>query len=258
MAVRTGKRKQVTLKGKASFKSRWHHWGSHHASATWTLNRRGDRAVCIKCYKQQSQKTNEWVKPRFKFFEKMRSKAYAILTSPKKAANDHPAAEFTGSSSHEYARCERCEELGAPCTKQYVDVCDRPFRMNREAAKARRNRLKKSKTTTLYHQTSRENANQILKSDIMKPGTRGLAGGGIYFAETPNDTNGKAHRRGVILQCEVKLGRVKTLPPGGDPSMDIVKLLTDPDGPYDAVKVPRPRPEWVVYVSDQVVCIKEV
>eukprot|EP00971_Amphidinium_carterae_P140224 2778308-Amphidinium_carterae.1 len=68
----------------------------------------------------------------------------------------------------------------------------------------------------LYHQTSPEVAAIILQSGIMHCGESGLAGGGIYFAETPEHTNHKAKKRGAILECRVSLGRVKKLSAGGD------------------------------------------
>ena len=57
----------------------------------------------------------------------------------------------------------------------------------------------------LYHQTNRENADSIVQSQKMKPGTSGALGPGMYFAETPEDTNGKAHSRGVVLEMSVDL-----------------------------------------------------
>eukprot|EP00971_Amphidinium_carterae_P327044 6458187-Amphidinium_carterae.2 len=57
----------------------------------------------------------------------------------------------------------------------------------------------------LYHQTSPEVAAIILQSGIMHRGERGLAGGGIYFAETPEYTKHKAKKRGAILECRVSL-----------------------------------------------------
>ena len=59
--------------------------------------------------------------------------------------------------------------------------------------------------TKLYHQTDLPTAKIILE---MKPGSRGLAGGGIYFATTPELTGHKAHKKGVILEVTVDLGRI--------------------------------------------------
>ena len=55
----------------------------------------------------------------------------------------------------------------------------------------------------LYHQTDAETAEVILRTQRMKPGSGGLAGGGIYFATTPELTGHKAHKKGVILEATV-------------------------------------------------------
>eukprot|EP00900_Chrysochromulina_parva_P019039 jgi/Chrpa1/27136/Chrysochromulina_OHIO_Genome00023875-RA len=52
----------------------------------------------------------------------------------------------------------------------------------------------------LYHQTDDATAKIILKEG-MKPGNGGVAGGGIYFATTPELTGHKAHKKGVILEA---------------------------------------------------------
>lgn len=51
---------------------------------------------------------------------------------------------------------------------------------------------------TLYHQTSFDSADKILETNTMLPGKNGLAGGGIYFADNPYDTNRKTLHHGVI------------------------------------------------------------
>ena len=48
--------------------------------------------------------------------------------------------------------------------------------------------------TKLYHQTDHPTARIILETQEMKPGSRGRAGGGIYFATTPELTGHKAHK----------------------------------------------------------------
>ena len=63
----------------------------------------------------------------------------------------------------------------------------------------------------LYHQTDPPTAEIILATQQMKPGNGGLAGGGIYFATTPELTAHKAHKRGVILEATVQLGMMHVL-----------------------------------------------
>ena len=78
--------------------------------------------------------------------------------------------------------------------------------------------------TKLYHQTDFATANIIIQTQKMKPGSGGLAGGGIYFATTPELTAHKAHKKGVILEATVALGRIHTLEAAGDPTMTLQKL----------------------------------
>ena len=121
---------------------------------------------------------------------------------------------------------------------------------------ADRSRRLSQNVKTLYHQTSPEFAQKILSSKEMRCGSGGLAGGGIYFAISPNDTEHKAHAHGVILQCSVLLGRVKLIDEKGDRSTTHHSLLVDG---YDSVKIPRQGGvEFVVYKSDQVRDIKKL
>ena len=109
---------------------------------------------------------------------------------------------------------------------------------------------------TLYHQTDRPSANEILQSQNMLRGSSGLAGGGIYFAISKEDTNRKAHKKGVFLKCRVKLGNVKKISSNGDNSITFSSLQAQG---YDSVEIPRPGgTEYVVYNKDQVYSIEEV
>ena len=103
---------------------------------------------------------------------------------------------------------------------------------------------------TLYHQTSSDAARVIKSSGKMYRGSSGLAGGGIYFAETPRDTEHKAQHHGEVLSCEVDLGRTLELGPDGDSSMTHTKLKSMG---YDSVKITGRRgDEYVVYNHAQV------
>lgn len=62
-------------------------------------------------------------------------------------------------------------------------------------------------TADLFHQTSRQNAENILLTRRMYHGVNGLVGGGIYFTDNPTDTNHKATNWGAILKCRVHIGR---------------------------------------------------
>ena len=109
----------------------------------------------------------------------------------------------------------------------------------------------------LFHQTDRDIAEIILKTQRMKPGSSGLAGGGIYFATTPELTQHKAQRKGVILEATVRLGKIMTLDSDGDSSMSRPKLQRM--GGFDSVCIARPVSrghEYVVYDSKQVLSIE--
>ena len=110
--------------------------------------------------------------------------------------------------------------------------------------------------TKLYHQTDKKTADIIMKTQQMKPGSGGLAGGGIYFATTPELTGHKAHRHGVILEATVALGKIYTLEAAGDPSMTLQKLQSLG---FDSVCIARPVSsghEYVVYDPKQVLSIR--
>ncbi|KAA6386463.1 MAG: hypothetical protein EZS28_018012 [Streblomastix strix] len=63
---------------------------------------------------------------------------------------------------------------------------------------------------TGYHQTSAQAAQAILATGF-RVGAGGIAGGGIYFALKKEDTNWKAHQKGVILKCQVDVGSCKIM-----------------------------------------------
>lgn len=60
---------------------------------------------------------------------------------------------------------------------------------------------------SLIHQTDQECAEKIISSQKMLPGAAGLYGAGIYFANSIEATDLKAHRRGVYLIADVYLGK---------------------------------------------------
>jgi hypothetical protein len=108
-----------------------------------------------------------------------------------------------------------------------------------------------SRVATLYHQTDVECAKSILDSQHFRKGEpSSIAGAGIYFATSPEDTNHKAHKKGVILQARVKLGNVKQIGSKGDKSITFESLSAEG---YDSILIPRSGgDEYVVYDYDQV------
>jgi len=118
----------------------------------------------------------------------------------------------------------------------------------------RRTRLN-SNIKYAYHQTSPSIAKIIMKDKQMLRGSRGLAGGGIYFATNKRDTLRKAHEFGAVITARVKLGRIKKISYRGDYNICFSSLCREG---YDSVEIPRPGgTEWVVYNFDQVevVCV---
>jgi hypothetical protein len=109
----------------------------------------------------------------------------------------------------------------------------------------------------LYHQTDPKAAEMILSTQRMKPGTKGLAGGGIYFATTKELTAHKAHGHGVILQAYVSLGKILTLEADGDRLMTPEKLK---GMNFDSVCIARKVSsghEYVVYDPERVLLIEK-
>lgn len=110
---------------------------------------------------------------------------------------------------------------------------------------------------SLIHQTDKAAAEAIVKSQKMIPGTGGLYGGGIYFANTIEACDGKALRKGVYLMADVYLGRTKAFK-----KADVIKNPVDPqkilsDGYHSVVgtKMATGR-EFVIYDPDRVKNIK--
>lgn len=120
----------------------------------------------------------------------------------------------------------------------------------RLAARNRAIRLKEGPVRRLYHQTAKENATKIMDSETLFAGSKGLAGGGIYFATSKAHTQHKALTKGIILTCCVRLGRIKRVPHRGDSSLSSARMAAEG---YDSVVLLRNNGhEYVVYRPDQV------
>ena len=146
------------------------------------------------------------------------------------------------------------------CRQCNYDVCascsDRSSSSASSASSSsdRRTRLREGGHTTLYHQTSSDVAASIISDQKMLRGSGGMAGGGIYFAVSQSDTHHKAQSKGVILQVQVQLGRIKTISSNGDSSVSFQSLQAEG---YDSVMIPRSGgTEYVVYNQDQASSIR--
>ena len=63
------------------------------------------------------------------------------------------------------------------------------------------------KTLELYHMTSENAANSIVSQQYMKPGSQGMFGPAVYFAETKEACQRKAKHKEVLLIAQVKVGK---------------------------------------------------
>ncbi|KAA6355986.1 MAG: hypothetical protein EZS28_048487 [Streblomastix strix] len=82
--------------------------------------------------------------------------------------------------------------------------------MNKNKNKLKNKRNKPVNIIIGYHQTSAQTARSIINTGF-RVGAGGIAGGGIHFAQTKEDTQWKAHQKGVNLQCDVDVGSCKIM-----------------------------------------------
>ena len=116
-----------------------------------------------------------------------------------------------------------------------------------------------SNEMTLFHQTSPANGQKIVQEQafICSDPSKGklLAGPGIYFAASPEDTTHKVRNpanKGCILAATVNLGKILDIGFNGDHT--ITREILRSRG-FDSVRIPRhgnPGTEYVVYDSVQI------
>ena len=100
-----------------------------------------------------------------------------------------------------------------------------------------------------YHATNASAARSI-RANGFRCGSKGLAGGAIYFATSEQHAKRKSnHGNDVVLKCQVTLGRTLTLDEDGDPTMTLDEL--NGKG-YDSVKILRNGDEYAVYEPSRV------
>jgi hypothetical protein len=105
---------------------------------------------------------------------------------------------------------------------------------------------------TLFHCTNAENAASIRRNGF-RCGKSGLAGGGIYLAETEEDAKRKAHQHGVIIECEVDLGKVHKVGFDGDESLCLSRLKSMG---CNSVSIARKGTEYCVYEPQRVAVVQ--
>lgn len=100
-----------------------------------------------------------------------------------------------------------------------------------------------------YHATNAAAATKILANGF-RCGSKGLAGGAIYFATSEQHASRKSNNgNDIVLKCQVTLGRTLTLDDDGDPTMTLDKLNAKG---YDSVKILRNGDEYAVYEPSRV------
>lgn len=149
----------------------------------------------------------------------------------------------------------KAKEITRTASEVLLDQSDKLVSAHMELDKAKQQAL--DHAATLYHQTDRNAADIILQSQTMRPGNRGVAGPGIYFATNPQLTMHKALSRGVILQAKVSLGQILELERDGDPSMTHAKLRALGKDSVCINRGSRSGLEYVVYEADRVLEIRE-
>ncbi len=89
----------------------------------------------------------------------------------------------------------------------------------------------------------------------MHRGSTGMVGGGIYFAESPAEARTKALHNGVLLEVDVRVGRVHHISFTPDHGMTWAKLKAL--GCNSVKMTGRPTGvEWIVYSWDQVKSVR--
>lgn len=107
----------------------------------------------------------------------------------------------------------------------------------------------------LYHLTAR--GEDIKESGEMLRGSRGLAGGGIYFADSPDTCRAKALSNGYIIKARVLVGKAKVVSLG---PLNLGAIINQYDFTslqgegFDSLQIEglRTGDEFIVYNKDQV------
>ena len=158
------------------------------------------------------------------------------------------------------------------CQTSQTEAVPESNKMERKAIEEERKRKRKERkererkerearldqlTIRGYHCTNADAARTIVETQTFLRGSVGMAGGGIYFAISPDDALRKANNKmgnPVMLVATVRLGHQYAMPKEGDKTMTFTKLR---HMQKDSVLLLRDYGyEYVVYSSDQVVNVK--
>jgi len=162
-----------------------------------------------------------------------------------------PICKYCGEVFDSSAECQRSSDAHDPSCPRFSGGGTR--RPSSASTTSRGHAT--SNTRTLFHQTDRAAAQAIIREQRFSRGDAGLAGGGIYFAESASETQAKAKKHGTVLAADVSLGRIKHIH-GGDSSITYSSLQSEG---YDSVCIlgRSSGKEYVVYNYGQVNNIRE-
>ena len=267
----------VELKTQGRFQSGNRVWSSHFVFVKFvvvidTTDDTVKKCYIVKKYGQASKNNNgtpQWTSPFVKRKELKKLQAKAEDTAKDILARRNKSTPLPSmtlkevpkerTDPHDQEHCERCHAQVISCTGMIQPLVNGPiYQVDKREYRQWKKDILKSKSTTLYHQTDRDAANAILRSQQMLKGSGGSLGAGIYFAETPEATTAKARKNGVILKCEVKLGKQLSVKAGSQNTFKSVREGVRGQD-YDSVVCTQfnSGTEYVVFDSVQVVKISE-
>ena len=96
-------------------------------------------------------------------------------------------------------------KIVAQALVQITGVNNSHIQISKKDSRKRKQRLEANKRRGLFHQTNADATEKIIQSNKMLRGKDGIAGGGIYFADSVENTLHKAHNMGFVFEARVKL-----------------------------------------------------
>jgi hypothetical protein len=117
----------------------------------------------------------------------------------------------------------------------------------------RADRLAQGTILNVYHHTDDVGANGIVADASMRPGVVGIAGSGMYFALSPENTHGKAQAAGgSMVHARVRLGNPRYLDHHREGDLNVSLSILNRDGCDSVVIWRRGGTEVVIYAHDQI------
>jgi hypothetical protein len=108
----------------------------------------------------------------------------------------------------------------------------------------------------LYHFTSEDAASKIMRSGALIRGDVGAFGGGIYFADTPQEAYKKAHKKDACLRATVAFHRpVKLAKPCHGLNLISLKTRGFDSAVADCFRTGR---EYIIYAPESVTNVRRI